>query len=247
MGQNFSKIALVLVGVLSAQSIVALPTLQLDVVGGTYVAGTDEDTTISAGPIFDLEALVQASYLNADPNRVYFLAAAIIPKTSVPLETDFGSFTINGVTYDATHGMVWGRPPVDGEQHPGELAPHGIYDTHYAEVAFTFSGSDLIGAYNAETGETVPGLLNRQTFDVDVTGLAAGYQVHFDLYNTEFIRKKKLNLEVINDFAPFSHDAQSGPGIRVPDAGSTLVLLGMALAVFGGAHRLLRSEGKFSV
>jgi hypothetical protein len=228
----------------------AIPTLQLDIAGGTFVGG-DEETTISNGPVFTLEALVTSAYLGLDPSQTYFVSAAIVPKTSVPLTESFGSFTINGVLYDAAHGMVWGRPPVDGEQQ-GEIAPHGIFDTHYAEVAFSYTGSELISAYNVQDGSSASGTINRRTFAVDVSGLAAGYQVHFDLYNTEFIRKKRLNLEVIDEFAPFSHDAASGPRVvipppeepptHVPDSGATVALLGLAVAALGAGKRFLGSK-----
>jgi hypothetical protein len=222
-------LAVAVLGGAALQSSWAIPTLQLDIAGGTYVGGSEE-TTISSGPVFNLEALVTSSYLQLDPNQTYFIAAAITPKTSIG--DDFGSFTINGVTYDATHGMVWGRPPVDADQNFGEIASHGIYDTYYAEIGFTFAGSDLIAAYNVQDGSSAAGTINRKTFAVDVTGLDEGYELHFDFYNTEYIRKKSLNLEVINEFAPFSHDAASG-NTRVPDAGSTVALLGLALAGLG--------------
>ena len=213
-------------GAVAVQTSWALPNLQLDIAGGTYVGGTEE-STLSDKSAFSLEALVLSSYLALDPSKTYYLSAAITPKTSVPLTADFGSFTINGTTYDATHGMIWGTPPVD-EAQPGELTTHGIYDTHYAEIAFTFAGSDLIDAYNVQDGASGPGKINRKTFAVDASGLAEGYEVHFDLYNT----KTKKGLEVVDQFAPFSHDA-----VSAPDAGSTVALFGVALAGLGTLRR----------
>ena len=117
--------------------------------------------------------------------------------------------------------MVWGTPPVD-EVQTGELATHSIYDTHYTEIAFTFAGSDLIAAYNVQDNALSLGqTINRKTFTVDASGLAKGYEVHFDLYNT----KTKKGLEIVDEFAPFTHDA-----VSAPDAGATVALLGLALA-----------------
>src|SRR5688500_16002524 len=229
--------AFTIFGGLTLQSTWAIPTLQLDIAGGTYVGGTEE-STISSGPIFNLEALVTSSFLALDPNQTYFISAAITPKTSVPLTESFGTFTVNGVTYSAGSGMIWGRPPVEDTHDTfGDLATHGIYDTHFAEIPFTFAGSDLIAAYNVQTGAAASGTIRRKTFAVDATGLADGYELHFDLYSTEYMRKKALNLEVIDEFAPFSKDAASGPGTNVPDSGSSVALLGFALAGLGSARR----------
>src|SRR4030095_2616226 len=61
-------------GLLLSSSLWALPSLQLDITGGTYVGGTDE-TTYSDGPTFELLAL------GLNPSGTYFLSAAIVPKT----------------------------------------------------------------------------------------------------------------------------------------------------------------------
>ena len=237
--KKLSAVAVVALG--TVHSAWAIPTLQLDIAGGSYVGGSEE-STISNGPVFDLQALVTSSYLSLNPNETYFISAAIVPKTTVPLQESFGSFKINDVTYDSAHGMQWGRPPVeDSDDNFGDLAPHEIFDTHYAEVSFTFSGSDLINAYNVQDGSSANGTIARETFSVDVSGLAAGYQVHFDLYNTEFIRKKSLNLECIDEFAPFSKDAQSGPSTQVPDAASTIALLAAGLSGLGATRRFLKN------
>ena len=59
-------------------------------------------------------------------------------------------------------------------------------------------------------------------FTVDVSGLADGYSIHFDLYNTDVrdCRGKEACSTVVSadDFAPFSHDAQSGGDARRPPA-----------------------------
>ena len=238
---SFGRLGVVsLFTVVTLQTSWAIPTLQLDIAGGTYVGGA-EQSTISSGPVFDLEALVTSSYLALNPGQTYFISAAITPKTSVPLTESFGSFTIDGTTYSASSGMQWGRPPVeDTDDTYGDLAKHGIYDTHFAEIAFTFSGADLIGAYNAQTGSSASGTVLRKTFAVDATGLAEGYELHFDLYNTEYLRKKSLNLEVIDEFAPFSHDAASGPGTSVPDGGSTAFVFGIGLMGLASIRRYFR-------
>jgi hypothetical protein len=237
MSLKLNKILAAVLGAVAVQTSWALPTLQLDIAGGYYVGGSEE-STLSVSRVFNLEALVLSSYLSLDPAKTYYLSAAITPKTSVPLTENFGSFKINGTTYDADHGMVWGTPPVD-EVQTGELATHSIYDTHYAEIAFTFAGSDLIAAYNVQDNALSPGqTINRKTFTVDASGLAKGYEVHFDLYNT----KTKKGLEIVDEFAPFTHDA-----VSAPDAGATVALLGLALAGLGTVRSRLGRKQQISL
>jgi hypothetical protein len=66
--------------------------------------------------------------------------------------------------------------------------------------------------------------------------------LHFDLYNTTV--KNNGNITV-DDFAPFSHDAQSGPGlpptnVDVPEP-STIAILGLGLLGIGLARRKSRA------
>ena len=218
------------IGLLLTSSLWAVPSLQLDIEGGVYVGGTDE-TTYSNGPVFNLLALGLAP----DPLETYFISAAIVPKqpSTIP---PFGSFTIDGVPYN-NGNMLWGTPPVDNPNTNPHLGGHGIYDTAFAEIAFSFVGTPLVPSYNTQDGSLKPGeFLNQKTFAVDVTGLIPGYAVHFDLYTKDF--KNRTSTFIIGDFAPFSHDAQSGKsGNGVPDGGATIMLLGSALACLGALRR----------
>jgi hypothetical protein len=56
-----------------------------------------------------------------------------------------------------------------------------------------------------------------------VTGLNPGLSVHFDLYD-ETVKRGQAQ---VDDFAPFSHDTQSGGSVcKVPEHGSNLLFLG---------------------
>ena len=117
------------------------------------------------------------------------------------------------------------------------MPDHGAFDTYYVEFAFTFSSLQC-ASYDAATAlgdpSTHPGTgMYYQSFQIDVSSLLSSYSVHFDLYDEAVKNKNHSSLA----YAPFTHDAQSGPGgdngnstPGVPDSGTTIALLGFALA-----------------
>ena len=222
-----------LLGLCLTSPVSAVPLLQLDIAGGTY--DSSSATVIAPGNPFTLYAL-----FNTEQGKVsgtYYIAAAIVPKTQNPPTTDFGSFTVNGQTYSSAN-MSYGNPPASVVENSLDLQSHGIYDTHYVEIAFTFDTTRRSDLYNSQDnpGGLDPDALGEiifEDFDIDVTGLAAGYQVHFDLYNLG--RDKRGNV-MVKDFAPFSKDAQSG-SLSVADTSSTMMLLGMAMLALEGMRR----------
>ena len=215
-----------------ANSVLALPSLQLDTTPGTFDPVTQ--TTIATSNPFVVRALIDASTI--DLTRTFYLSAAILPSSTSP---SFGSFTINGNTFSSSSNMQYGSPPVDAAFK--DLPSHGIFDAWYAEVSFSAVGSPTMAAYNVQDNSSSPGLLHYVDFTVNVAGLFSANSVHFDLYTYDSIGTK------IDEFAPFSHDAQSGHGLTVnsgpsvPDGGGTLLLLGAALT------GLWAFRGKFGV
>ena len=219
----------VVTALLSANVAFALPSLQLDIAGGSYDSATE--TIVSSGDPFTVYALLDPATLSG--GGTFYLSAAIMPKTSVGA---FGSFVVNGTTYSAGN-MIYGNPPSLAIHNSDELASHGIFDTYYAEIAFTFDADSKALAYNAQDNPgsfaaDADGSLLYQAFNIDMSGLAENYNVHFDLYNLRV--DKKGNVEV-DQFAPFSHDAQGGT--QVPDAGASVALLGVALLGLEGFRR----------
>jgi hypothetical protein len=211
----------------------AVPTLQLDVVGGVYY--NPSETTLASSNPFSLVAL-----LSPDEDKgfgvanTYYVSAAIMADAG-KLGKEFGSFKFAGTTVDSSQ-VVLGTPAA--------LGPHGVFDTYYKEFSFTFDSANEVKTYNA-VGATEshqdPALLTGigsyySKFLVDISGLKPGYAVHFDLY--AYGEKKP-------EFAPYSHDAGSGknppvdPPGTVPDGGATLALLGLGFIAVEGLRRKL--------
>lgn len=241
----------------------AFPKLQLTIAGGNYVGGTDE-TTYATSNSFSLIAVLtpgngaKTSDITAMLADTYRISAAVTPKTTPP-GFDLGSFTFNGTNVAVTGDMVYGVAPIDtvaGQtSDPGDLSDHGIFDTYFTEFDFQFSSLNEVAPFDAQT--TTPSAPFTPTgtgafyhvFPVDVTSLSAQSAIHFDLYNTNLCTNDKGQCNVVadvdvDDFAPFSHDAQSGPGgdegggtpptgnpVPEPDAGILLGLGLMAIAV----------------
>lgn len=215
----------------------AIPLLQLDIGGGSY--DTSTQTTVTSADAFSLyayltpsnscDALCAASLLGTQ----YYVSVALAPQTST--SGNYGSFSYNTgaatTVVNATSDMTYGRPPLEGTlatSDPGDLAPHGIYDTYFYEIPFYFASANTACVVNvldnAGTGpNTSCNGMYYATFNLDKSGLSDGFDLHFDLYN----EKMRSNGDVdINNFAPFSHDAATTTKVPEP---ATLALFGLGL------------------
>lgn len=233
----------------------AVPSLQLDIAGGVYDAGTQ--TILSRGDVFTLYA-----YLIPDVNQnnpllsnavgdTYYISAALTPKTQPTSGTTYGSFQFDSTTIDVPSHMTHGTPPVDST-YP-DLGSHGIYDTYYKAFSFQFNTANNSAIQNTQdspgTGPVAGTGMYFAAFSVNVAGLAVGYDVHFDLYNQNletWLRENRQGIRTGTNyetlFAPFSHDAQSGPSHPVPEP-ATMMLLGSGLLGLGCFARRKVREG----
>jgi PEP-CTERM motif len=219
----------ILVGLLAVGSIFATPMLQLDLSDGIYDPSTQ--TTVNTTNQFDLIALLDRSK-TTNTSGTYYVSMAVTPGISV--SADLGSVNFGGVDYNVTGDMMYGTPPVSMGSLTGSLPTHGIYPTYYKEFAFSFAGDPEVMAYDVQTNSLTNGVLLYHSFAVDVSGLNAGYSVHFDLYDEEFKKKGGTTL----GFAPFSHDAEAS---NVPEP-ATLSLFGMGLLALSGIRLFRRRK-----
>jgi hypothetical protein len=232
-------LAVVTVLALSANSY-AIPTLQLDILGGTYNTATQ--TIDAPGNIFKLYA-----YLIPDAGSVllddYYISAAVSPQVTAP--ASLGSFLFEGELINVTaSGMNYGTPPFE-ELEPPDLPSHGVFPTYFREFDFNFSSGLKATAYNTgeapftQTGQgptpNAAGTMYYMEFDIDVTNLDSDYVIHFDLYNSKLKQGKNGDIWK-TQFAPFSHDASSIPSTQVPEP-SSLILLGTGLLAFALRRR----------
>jgi hypothetical protein len=212
-------------GLLAVSSVFALPTLQLDMSGGTYDALTE--TVVNTSNQFDLVALLNSEEYTGN----YYVSMALTPQIS--MQADIGSFVFGTETIDISK-MEFGTPPVDLADLR-DLPSHGIFPTYFIERSFTFSSGNKALNYNVEDapgGLVIDGNggLYYKTFSIDITNLNPNYGIHFDLYNEEFKKNGETNL----GFAPFSHDAEASYVTENVPEPATLSLFGMGLLALSG-------------
>lgn len=211
----------------------AVPTLQLDVQGGTYDLASE--SVLASSNTFSLYAYGLASGTKqVDLLDKFFISMALVPQTMTP--GSYGSFIVNGTTVNVTADMTAGGPPLEstGVIDPGDLASHGVFPTFFAEQGFFFSAGNQSAVYNTQdfagSGPQAGTGMYYKKFDFDISGLAPGLGIHFDLYNEKLITKCKNQVcsptDVdVDQFAPFSHDAGGWVTTPVPEPETYAMLL----------------------
>ena len=223
----------------------AVPELQLGIAGGVWDSATS--TVFATSNSFSLYA-----YSQSQPGNFFLSMALVGPSGSVGAAGSYGSFTLGASTINVSSGMTYGTPPLEtilggAATDPGDLGSHGIFPTFFKEQAFTFSATDKSALFNTQDhptwGPQAGTGMYFHKFDINVSGLNAGYGIHFDLYNETICAKKQGNVcsaagDIdVNKFAPFSHDAQ-GMVTNIPEPETYAMLLaGLGLMGFVARRR----------
>jgi len=231
------KLLLVFIASAYAATTSALPSLQLGGDGSmdwSYGGGTPDTWVVSGTDSFELFA-----YANCEsgvtgctsPNgsfawdsagatdRYAYLTVATMPDIG---NVDGFDISISGASL-VTSG--YGAPPI---QDPNSLASHSIFDTYFEIYEFQFDGSiGLIG--NTQPGETGTGSGYTESFAITINSVLEGVAgVHFGLFTVAGGQWDPTNLtsdnQLVEAFAPFSHDAEW----TVPEPG-ILALVGLGL------------------
>ncbi len=230
----------------------AVPQLQLDIRNGSYDNATE--TVFSDGDAFTLLAYAnpQGNLSDSDIiNSNFYLSAALLKTDGSDVantSADYGSFSIGSTTYNVTSDMLYGTPPVETAlANQGfdaqDLSTHSVFPTYFTELEFQFNASDTVAEYDTQPGagaaafDTSGNGMFYKEFAVNTSGLADGYEIHFDLYDTVLRNNGDIDAGIN---APFSHDAQSsgpssppaGPGNIVPEP-STYAMFGLASLMLG--------------
>jgi hypothetical protein len=200
--------ALVFIIFTGAGTAFAYPVLQLTIDTGTYDWSTE--TWVSSTSSFNLTAF--ATKALTDVRLAVALGSGVAPSN--------GTISIDGFAL-AVADFVYGLPPfstINPDGNGGDLAPHEIYPTYFAEYIFDFTTPASI--YDTQPGGQ-PGtkLGYREDFVIDISGFDSG---HFDLYTLK-------GEDRIHKFAPPSHDAEYGSDNLPVSEPGTMILLGISL------------------
>lgn len=240
---------------LAATPAYSVPTLQVDIAGGTYDPVTE--TIVTANETFTVRAWLSPKQQNATEllSSSYVISMAIAPMVGSGFNPDNSSFVFDGQTINVTEDMEYGVPPLEDYvlHDPGDLPKHGVFETYFAEWEFHFDESAEYKKVNVQDDPGAALMTGTGSyvvqFTVDVSGLSGSVNgkqigVHFDLYNKTI---DPVDVDV-DKFAPFSHDAEYRPpsivfSDEIPEPASFAVwgVLGAVAAAFRVRRR--RAKG----
>lgn len=195
---------------LASVAVHANPDLQLGISYGLYDSGTE--TIITSEGEFTLNTFGLAQGDTAiSPDETVYLSITVTSDPGLDLRA-FGSFVFDGVVYDSSK-LLLGVPPEEANMGPdgNDLSTHGHFPGMFLQHSFKFSRANLTEDIDTRSNPGYLPSLNGdmyyfQSFPVKVTGLHAGYNLHFDLYTTT---EEQAGDVGISRSAPFSHDAET--------------------------------------
>ncbi|MGK0240549.1 MAG: hypothetical protein ACI92G_004037 [Candidatus Pelagisphaera sp.] len=212
----------------------AVPFLQLDIVGGSYDRVTE--SIFSTASDATIVALATPGKKDTDADvlsSTTFLSIAAVKENgdAVSLDDLAGTLIeIEGLAITAENFWV-GTPPFESEGKT--LGSHGIYDTAFTEVDFQFAAGNTTSTYNSEYAAGASSLYDGgsgsffKIFDVSISQLAAGINLHFDLYTMKDVKGGGSEMD---KFAPYSHDAELRL-VLVPEPESIIIFISTLLII----------------
>ncbi|MCI0504888.1 MAG: choice-of-anchor N protein [Gammaproteobacteria bacterium] len=232
----------------------ALPALQLGpaAVGSWSYDGSDQTWVVSDSS-FALNAYANCQNTVSSPcaqngdyawdtsgavDQYAYLVVATVPDVG-----NVDAFDIS-ISNDTTSLSMltsgYGAPPL---QDPNSLASHGIFDTYFEIYEFQFNG-DIGTIFDTQPGQIGSGDGYTESFDITINSLLGGLAgIHFDLFTVQGSRYDPAmtgsDRNLVNAFAPFSHDAESCCTTSVPEP-ATAFLLGLGLLGLARARKLIR-------
>ena len=137
----------------------AIPSLQLDISGGTY--DTTTGTIVASTDPFTLYA-----YLIPDAKALlgdtYYISASLVPKVGPDHNTSLGTYSFEVSTINVTGGMTYGIPPLDAwsQLHDSQDLGHSgeYFPTFFSQFAFSFLDTQKANAYDTQlfSGSRMP-------------------------------------------------------------------------------------------
>ena len=193
----------------------AKPDLQLGISYGLYNAGSE--TVFTSDHEFTLNAFGLAQgEASVSPDETLYVSITVTSDPGLDLR-NFASFVFNGIVYTSTT-LVLGVPPLEANMGPdgNDLSTHGHFPGMFLQHPFNFSTTSLTADVDTRTNPGYLPSLNGdvyyfKSFLVKVSGLHAGYNLHFDLFTTYEEASGDVG---ISRAAPFSHDAETN---YIPD------------------------------
>ncbi len=196
---------------LASVAAIASPELQLGISHGLYDASSE--TIVTSEDEFTLNAfgIAQGETAFASDETVY-VSVAVSADPGLDLR-DFGSFVFNGIVYSSSSALLLGVPPEENNMGPdsGDLSTHGHYPAMFLQHPFKFDAANLTADIDTRAN---PGYMPTKngdqyfykSFTVKVTGLNAGYNLHFDLFTTK--EDESGDVDIARS-VPLSHDAET--------------------------------------